>query len=87
MSARLNKKAYKILAAEIAKAAAKDNFAGEVAQNIALKRLNKLRSSQGKPVTEAELQFLISDLFPDFERKVLKKAVRANKSNLRENYG
>ena len=81
MSARLNNKAYKIIAAEIAKAAAKDNLAGEVSQTIALKRLNKLKSARGKPVTEAELQSLISDLFPDFDSRVLKKAIRANKSS------
>lgn len=66
MPVRLNQKAYKILAAEIAKAAAKDNFAGEVAQKIAIQRLDKLSSIKGQPVTESELQYLISDVFPDF---------------------
>ena len=79
MSARLNKKAYKIIAAEITKAAAKDKIAGEISQKIALKKLKQLRSSQGKPVTEAELKYLISDLFPDFDPKVIQKAIRANR--------
>lgn len=79
MPVRLNSKAYKILAAEIASAAAKDKYAGEVSQKIALQRLNKLSSTKGKPVTEAELKSLISDLFPDFNSKVLRKAIKANR--------
>lgn len=79
MSLRLNSRAYKILAAEIVKAAAKDKYAGEVSQKIALKRLKKLSSIKGKPVTEEELKFLISDLFPDFNLKVLRKAIKANR--------
>lgn len=80
MPARLNKKAYRIIAAEIARAAARDKLAGEVSQKIALKRLKKLNSTPGKPVNEAELRSLISDLFPDFNSQVLKKAVRVNRS-------
>ena len=79
MPVRLNRKAYKIIAAEIAKAAAKDKYAGEVSQKIALKRLKYLSSLKGQPVTEEELKFLISDLFPDFNIKVLKKAVKVNR--------
>ena len=79
MPVRLNNKAYKIIAAEIAKAAAKDEHAGEVSQKIALKRLQKLNSTKGTPVTEAELQAFISDLFPDFNLKILRKAVKANR--------
>lgn len=79
MPARLNRKAYKIIAAEIARAAAKDKYAGEVSQKIALKRLKYLSSLQGQPVTEEELKSLISDLFPDFKLKILKKAVKANR--------
>ena len=79
MSSRLNKKAYKIIAAEITKAAAKDEIAGEISQKIALKRLKQLRSTRGKPVTEAELNYLISDLFPDFNPKVINRAIRANR--------
>lgn len=78
MSPRLNQKAYKIIAAEIARAAAKDNIVGE-AQKIALKQLKHLNSAQGQPVTEAELKYLISDLFPHFDLQVIKKALRANR--------
>lgn len=79
MSVRLYKKAYKLLVAEIAKAAAKDQLAGEISQKIALKRLKKLNCTKGKPVSESELQFLVGDLFPDFSPKVLNKAVRVNR--------
>ena len=79
MSVRLYKKAYKILVAEVAKAAAKDKLAGETSQKIALKRLRNLLSLKGKPVTERELQFLIGDLFTDFNPKIIKKAVRVNR--------
>ena len=79
MPVRLNYRAYTILAAEISKAAAKDKYAGEVSQKIALERLKKLSSTNGQPVTEAELKSLISDLFPDFNPKVLQKAVKVNR--------
>jgi hypothetical protein len=79
MAVRLNQKAYKILAAEIAKAAAKDGLAGEVSQKIALQRLDKLSITKGKPVTEEELQYLIGDVFPDFNSQVLQKAIRVNR--------
>ena len=78
MPVRLNHKAYKIIAAEIAKAAAKDKYAGEVSRKIALKRLKYLSSTKGELVTEAELKSLIGDLFPDFNPKTLKKAIKAN---------
>ena len=79
MPVRLNYRAYTILAAEISKAAAKDKYAGEVSQKIALERLKKLSSTNGQPVTEAELKSLISDLFPDFNPKVLQKAIKVNR--------
>ena len=79
MPVRLNRRAYKIIATEIAKAAAKDKYAGEVSQKIALERLKKLSSIKGKPVTETELKSLISDLFPDFNPQVLRKAIKANR--------
>ena len=79
MSLRLNQKAYKIIAAEIEKAASKDKIAGDVSQKIAIKRLQALNKTKGKPVTEAELKLLIADLFPDFNFKVITKAVRANR--------
>lgn len=79
MSFRLNNKAYKIIAAEINRATAQDQVAGEISQKIALKRLKQLKKTQSNPITENELKSLISDLFPNFNDKALKKAVRANR--------
>ncbi|MGB5969416.1 MAG: hypothetical protein WBG70_13970, partial [Spirulinaceae cyanobacterium] len=79
MSVRLNNKAYNILAIEITKVAAEDNLAGEVSQKVVLKRLKKLNSQQGQPVTERELSFLINDVFPNFDPQVIKKAANANR--------
>ena len=79
MPLRLNKKAYKIVAAEIHKAGAKDKIAGDVSCKIALKRLKQLNKTKGAPVTETELKSLVADLFPDFDPKVLKRAIRANR--------
>lgn len=81
MSRRLNQKAYKILAAEIDKAAARDQIAGEICQKTALQRLKQLNATKGKPVTESELKYLIGDLFTDFDSQAIKKAVRVNRSS------
>ena len=75
---RLNQRAFKILATEIEKAAAKDTIAGEVAQKIAFKRLNRLRQQKGTPVTETELKELFQDILPDFSDRLIQKAVRLN---------
>ena len=79
MLVRLNNKAYKILVAEVVKAADKDKAAGDISRKIALRRLKGLNSMKGKPVTEAELKYLISDLFPNFNPKAIAKAIRANR--------
>ena len=79
MPLRLNKKAYKILVAEVIKAADRDKVAGDISRKIALRRLKGLSSIKGKPVTESELKYLISDLFPDFNPKAIAKAIRANR--------
>lgn len=76
---RLNKKAFKILATEIERAAAKDTIAGEVARQIALKRLNKLYSRKGTPVTETELKELFKDILPHFSDRAIQKAIKVNR--------
>ncbi|MEL7409665.1 MAG: hypothetical protein AAFN00_22455, partial [Cyanobacteria bacterium J06558_2] len=78
MPLRLNNKAFKILSVAIQKATAQDPIAGEVSQKIALRRIQQLNNTKGQPVTESELKYLIGDLFPDFDTKAIKKAVRAN---------
>ena len=79
MPVRLNRKAYKILVAEVIKAAEKDKVAGDISRQIALRRLKSLNSTKSKLVTEAELKYLISDLFPDFNPEAIAKAIRVNR--------
>ncbi|MBL1175374.1 hypothetical protein [Pantanalinema sp. GBBB05] len=74
---RLNQRAFDLLQAEVQRLATND-IAGQVQQEIALKRLERLRSQTGDPADLEELQDLVSDLFPNFSRKVLKQAAAAN---------
>ncbi len=76
---RINQKAFDILAREIETAAQKDNIAGEVAKKLAFQRLERLRSQTGSRITEEELKELFQDILPDFNKKVIKKAVKANR--------
>ncbi len=77
MMERLNQRAFDLLKAEIERLANQDPV-GKVQQEIALKRLQRLRTQQGEPPTVEELRDLVDDLFPTFSEKVLKAAVRAN---------
>ncbi|AFY79292.1 MAG: hypothetical protein IGR93_07320 [Hydrococcus sp. C42_A2020_068] len=77
---RLNQKAWKILQAEVEKCAANEKFVPEVARDIALKRLEKLRDRAGKPIAEEELRQLTSDIFPNFSEQALKIAAQANRT-------
>lgn len=74
---RLNKQAFDILKAEVLKYG-KDDFAVQVQQEIVLKRWERLRTQQGTPLSFEELCDTVDDLFPDFNKKVLKAAARAN---------
>ena len=71
---RLNKKAFEILNAELQRISTND-VASHVQQQIVLKRLEKLRLQTGTPLTEDELRDSLDDLFPNFNRKVLKQAL------------
>lgn len=75
---RLNHRAFEILRAEIQKCSSFD-IAGQVQQDIVLKRLEKLRSSKGQPASLEELRDTVSDIFPNFGEKALKAAARANR--------
>ena len=77
---RLSSKAYKILVAELKKVALQDPIAGETAQDLALKRLDRLRSQKGNPADEAELRELLQDVLPDFSDRVIRQAAKANRS-------
>lgn len=73
----LNRAAFDILKAEIERICA-NRPAGQVQQEIALKRLEKLCSRTGTPLTLPELRNTLDDLFPDFSEPVLKRAAHAN---------
>ncbi|WRH66924.1 MAG: hypothetical protein RSE13_26195 [Planktothrix sp. GU0601_MAG3] len=75
---RLYQQSFEILKTELQKKAKKD-LVGEVGAGIILKRLEKLRSQPGEPLTLEELQNLVSDQFPDFNQSVLKQAAKANR--------
>lgn len=79
MFPRLNNKAYKMLVAEVIRAADRDKVAGDISRQIAIRRLKSLNSTRGKPVTETELKYLIGDLFPDFSSKAIAEAIRVNR--------
>ncbi|EKQ68111.1 hypothetical protein OsccyDRAFT_2626 [Leptolyngbyaceae cyanobacterium JSC-12] len=73
----LNQSAFEILKAEIQRRCA-GSPAGQVQQEIALKRLEKLCTRPGNPLTFEELKDSLNDLFPDFDEKVLRRAAKAN---------
>jgi len=73
----LNDRAFEILQKEILRCT-ENSPAGKVQQELALKRLERLRVKQGTPASEEELRQTLEDLFPDFSDKVLKAAARAN---------
>ena len=73
---RLNKKAWKILVAEVERTT--DDLAG-VQRMIVLKRLEKLRFGSGSLATEAELRYIVSDILPQFSDKAIKRAAKANR--------
>ncbi|MGF1479013.1 MAG: hypothetical protein ACFB4I_05925 [Cyanophyceae cyanobacterium] len=76
---RLTPKAWKILTDEVAQCTANSTIATEVQRDILLRRLQKLQVQPGAPLNEAELRHIVSDIFPNFDRKVLKAAAKANR--------
>ena len=75
---RLNESAFQILRAEVQKSSGAERLV-QVQQDIVLKRLEKLRSSQGSPISLEELRQTVIDIFPNFSEKALKAAARANR--------
>jgi hypothetical protein len=74
---RLNKKAWKLLLAEVQKCSGNDQLS-QMEQEIVIKRLEKLRTEKGSPVGLDELRETVIDIYPQFSEKVLKKATKAN---------
>jgi len=75
---RLSDRAFEILKSEVQRRTAQDP-AGDVLRDLALRRLERLKTQAGAPYTAAELRELLQDLFPDFSDKVLQAADRANR--------
>ncbi|AFY49587.1 hypothetical protein Nos7524_3808 [Nostoc sp. PCC 7524] len=76
---RLNKKAWKLLLAEVQKCSGNDQLS-QMEQEIVIKRLEKLRTEKGSPVGLDELSETVLDIYPQFSEKVLKKATKANQA-------
>jgi tetratricopeptide (TPR) repeat protein len=75
---RLNQRAFEILRAEVQRCC-EVNIANQLVQEVALKRLERLRSQSGPPLTLEEMRKEVADLFPEFREKALKAAARANR--------
>ena len=76
---RLNHRAYELLRAEV-------NRLGQeplenVRRDIVLRRLNRLRSQDGPPLTYTEIKAEVADIFPEFDDQVLRRAAQANKAS------
>ena len=82
---RLSDRAFDILAAEV-KRLCTHNPLEQVRQDIVLRRLDKFRTQDGAPLTLAEMSEVLGDIFPDFSKKVLKQAAKANRPPSRIGY-
>ena len=76
---RLNPQAHKLLLTEIDKQSKRQNL--DIQRDIVVKRLQKLSIQEEKPLVEAELTHLITDMFPDFDQKILQKAAKLNQKD------
>ena len=74
---RLNNSAFNILRDELLNCGS-DNEIGRIERQFVTKRLKKLRREKGSPATLDELRDAVIDVFPEFNEKILKKAVKAN---------
>jgi len=77
MTTRLNDRAFEILHAELQTFSGAEKLV-QVQRDIVLKRLQKLRSQSGSPVSTEELRNTIVDIVPNFSEKALKAAARAS---------
>ena len=76
---RLNPHARKLLLTEIEKQSKTQNL--DIQRDIVVKRLDKLAIQEGMPLVQPELAQLITDMFPDFNEKILQKAAKLNQKN------
>ncbi len=76
---RLTPNAQKILQTEVEQLAQSPHL--DVQRDIVTKRLHKLSQEPGNPLAKAELEQVVTDLFPQFNPKVIDRAAQANKNN------
>ncbi len=79
MLMRLNSQARKLLLAEVDKQSQSQNL--DIQRDIVVKRLDKLATQQGQPLSQVELEQLITDMFPSFNQQVLQKAAKKNQGD------
>jgi tetratricopeptide (TPR) repeat protein len=73
---RLNDRAFTLLQAEIQNSFS--DSALQVQRELILRRLERLRTQEGSPLSYHEIRGAIVDLLPDFSETVLKAAAKAN---------
>lgn len=73
----LNHHAFKILHAELQRKCC----SGDLASQLILKRLEKLRLQPGPPASLEELRGVVIDMAPNFSEQVLNFAAQANHSS------
>ena len=73
---KLNKRAFEILRDEVDRCASNDAI-GRSEKQIVMKRLEKLRLEKGT-ITVDELRDTVTDIYPQFNEKLLKQAIKAN---------
>ena len=77
--ARLNQKAYQILREEIQKIGGKDPMS-KLQNKMILEELKKLRVQEGTPASLAELRQAVIHHYPNFSKKTLSAAAKANQT-------
>jgi hypothetical protein len=75
---KLNQRAFEILRDELDRCASNDAI-GKTEKLIVMKRFEKLRQEKGAAITLDDLRDCVSDVYPQFSEKVLKRAVKANR--------
>ncbi len=75
--ARLNEAAHRILRQALERHGKRQTIA-EVQREMVQRRWEKLRNGSGSPATYEELRNTVSDAFPDFAERPLRRAAKAN---------
>jgi hypothetical protein len=79
---KLNAKAHRLLAEEVMKVTGSDPVFGESQQKIVLQRLDTLRDKFGAKATAGELELVILDVLPTFNRATIEQAAAVNQGKM-----